>query len=128
MTKLDAGTCVTLISNKGYPHLYILLTDPSGSPKSTLIVNLTSHRAGCDETVVLTDGHSFIKRRTVVNYAEAKIVSEEKLLYKIKDTSDQTNVHHESPCSAELLKRLREGLKKSPFTAPKVLQYAKGKF
>lgn len=127
---LRAGMCITIVGEKSrLPHLFVILTEPVGNPPSAVAVNFTSQKDNSDNTVVLTEGHAFIKKPTVVNYAAARIVNCEALENSIHDINTQTSFHHrERQCSNELLQTLREGLRKSPFTPNKVLEYCKDKF
>lgn len=107
------------------PHLYVVLTEPSDEPPTVAVVNFTSHRDNSDETVVLEGGeHSFIKRKTIVNYSQSTVITVAKLQSIIE--ADLTVLHRER-CSPELLERVRKGVWLSPFVIPKFRDYCKGK-
>lgn len=126
---LHAGMCINIVGQiYKRPHLFVLLTEPVGNPPSAVAVNFTSLRENSDTTVVLTEGHSFITKPTVVNYREAMIVNCDRLERQIHDINSQTTFHKESQCSDDLLRTLQEGLRKSPFTQPNILEYCKDKF
>lgn len=127
---LEIGTCFTLLSRNRDPHLFVLLTEPSGKPLGSVVVNLTSYKSDfeSDTTVVLEEGHSFIKKKTVVNYRQAHFIDVTQLEAKLKDPDDQASLHKEQICSQEFLEKLQQGLLKSPNTNPKLVAYCKDKF
>jgi len=121
MGVVKAGICVHLKSVDQSKHLHIVLTDPNGQPPTVAIVSLRTHRKELDETVVLgPSDHPFVKRKTIVQYAWAKIIESDKLETAIQ--SDLT-LRHKQDCSPELLKQIRDGLFKSPFTTPRIKSY-----
>jgi hypothetical protein len=123
MKWVEAGLCVNLKSVNQTRHLWVVLTEPYGEPPRVALANLTSHKDGIDETVVLEAGeHSFIRRKTVVNYAAAQIVSATKLEQLIE--ADLTIPHREL-CSDELLEKIRQGVFDSPFASPKFQKYCR---
>lgn len=126
---LHAGMCITIVGEKSkLPHLFVLLTEPVGDPPSAVAVNFTTQREYSDTTIILTNEHSFINKPTVVNYAKAMIVNCDILENQIHDMNSQTSFHKERQCSNDLLNKLREGLRKSPFTRPNIIEYCKDKF
>ncbi len=107
-------------------HLFVLITKPQGIPPKSLAVNFTSYKAGdeFDKTVVLEGGeHSFIKKRSMVNYAKAVIVDINYLESKIADINDPTISKHRHDCSPELLEVLRNGILISRFVTPKIRRF-----
>jgi|ERR1051326_179177 hypothetical protein len=126
MNRVRAGLCVNLKSANQERHLWIVLTEPQGEPLSVAIVNLTSHKDGVDETVIIGPGeHSFVRRKTVVNYAGAMVVEALKLGRLIE--ADLT-IPHREPCSPELLEKIRRGVFNSPFVRPKFQAYCRDNF
>lgn len=93
-----------------------------------LIVNFNTLRRGSDQTVVLDlEDHPFISRPTVVTYADARIVPQERLveLYQLGQTaigSEQLLRPH-SDCSPELLARITAGVQASKFTPLEVKEF-----
>lgn len=121
---INAGACLHL-STDSRRHLWVVLTEPEGDPLRVALVNLTSHKPGIDETVILEGGHSYIKHKTVVQYARAKVYEVWKLERII--AADLT-VRHRHDMPEDLLKIIREGVAKSRFTPPKVKAFCQGKF
>ena len=57
------------------PHLWVVLTRPSGDPARVLIASCTSRKPWSDDTIVLDRGdHPFIRHETVIAYTEIRIV------------------------------------------------------
>jgi hypothetical protein len=108
-------------------HLWVVLTDPQDSP-SVAIVNLTTQTNIPDEPLVLNTGeHAFIRHKTVVNYAEAKIVSAEELERLIE--ANLITPHHREPyCTPALLEKIRKGVLTSDFARPIFQQYCRERF
>jgi hypothetical protein len=127
MIEIEPGLCLHLrAASNPVPHLYVVLTEPSGEPPEVAIVNFSSYRDGLDDTVILEPGdHSFIKRTSFVNYAEATKVTVAKLQTIVE--MDIT-VPHRERCSPELLRRIRDGVQASDFTSLKFQRYCEGKF
>lgn len=50
-----AGECYLFEDGGGY-HLHIFLSDYSGDPPQTIIVNITSWRENSDETCIIQPG------------------------------------------------------------------------
>lgn len=91
-------------------HLWIIVNDPSKSPELIVMVNMTTHRDDKDQACVLDVGdHPYIKRRTCINFSQAKMVLMENL-----DALIQSGklVSHQ-PCSELLLKRIRDAIPNS---------------
>ncbi len=109
-----------------YPsHLFIVVTLPSGNPPSVVLVNFTSLRKGSDTTVVLDKGdHPFIKKRTVVDYRWARIkgVRDLKALVKNGDATP------DCPCRSDILKRIQDGVLRSPDTPIEVKKFYEERF
>lgn len=127
MMEIVPGMCLHLrAALNPVPHLYVVLTEPSGEPPTVALVNFSSHREGLDGTVILEPGdHSFVRKKTIVNYAEATVVKVAQLQTIIE--ADITVPYRDS-CSAELLERIRKGVQTSPFSTPKFQRYCEGKF
>ncbi|OIO11235.1 MAG: hypothetical protein AUJ52_02315 [Elusimicrobia bacterium CG1_02_63_36] len=86
-------------------HLWFVLTDPD-LEKNFLAVNLTSFELFKDDTVVLTAGHPFISKKSVIQYSDARLFKTTDLDWMI----DAAYAQAREACSPELLKRIREGL------------------
>lgn len=128
MTQVKAGFCFNHKSANQSRHLWIALTEPEGDPLAVAVINLTSHKDGIDETVVLDAGeHAFIKHKTVVNYADAKVVSAAKMEQLIE--AGVITPHHREPyCTPALLEKIRKGVLLSPFARPVFQRYCQDRF
>jgi hypothetical protein len=75
------GTSILLPKPSGdVRHLWIVLTEPEGSPPQVVIVNLTKNKPRADATCILMPGeHEFVKVETVVHYGDARLVPAEPL-------------------------------------------------
>ena len=68
-------------------HLFICVTDPVGRERETLLVSVSTTRAGepCDPTCRLFPGdHPFIRQESYVNYHQARIEPAGKLERGVK--------------------------------------------
>lgn len=113
MSSLKAGACVYLPDESGKNHLAVLLTDPEdGNPRRGLFVNFESLDQYSDQTVVLSEGHSFIRRPTCVRYPGARILDIDQVERAILNRRyPHINLHDSEPyCSSDLLEILRNGL------------------
>jgi hypothetical protein len=101
-------------------HLWIVLLDPEPSG-DTIIVNLTSrepHHQDFDGVLNVGD-HPFVKRESVINYADS-LITDANL---IEQTFPSTLGSKHSPCSPALLARVQKGLLDSRFTPGKIEDY-----
>lgn len=107
--EVEAGDCVLMPHPYGQTeHLWIVIASIGDS---IAIVNLNSQRRGADETVVLLGGeHPFVKHRTVVTYADARIAKKADLIAYAERQSAWCN-----PVSLELLARIQAGAVESEF-------------
>lgn len=127
MKWVKAGFCFNLVSQRTQlPHLWVVITNPEGSPPEVAAVNLTGHKDGADETVIINVGeHPFITKKTVVKYAAAGVVQAERIERAIED---DLSLPHRTPCSPELLEKIRRGIFASRFTPPAVKSFCRDKF
>lgn len=116
-----AGNTVFLRESRHSEHLYVVVTDPSADdPPSVVIANITTQREWSDTTTCLDAGeHPFVKHASVVNYGDARIVE----AANIRKAMELFETHRD--CSPELLKRIQEGILKSPRTPHKVKEYCR---
>ena len=106
-------------------HLWISVTNPEGTPEQVVIVNLTTHRNGCDTTVLLnSQDHRFIKHETVVRYVDAQFAQVVAVQNAIK--AGISSFHDD--CSDDLLEKLKQGLLVSQFTSQRIKKYCKNCF
>ena len=97
-------------------HLWVVasLPTPDGS---LVILNLTSHRPGCDETCVVEPSeHPFVKHRSVVAYARGQCFP----AHAVKYMQARKLYQPHQPVSAALLERIQRGALASEFTPQKL--------
>jgi hypothetical protein len=117
--KVYAGRTFTY-PDGGIPHLWIVVTEPSGSPPEVAIVSLSSDRPGKDGTVKLAPGdHPFIRKPTVVFYADTRVMH----VRSIADEVANGRADFHADCSEELLERVRAGVLASPATPRRMKAY-----
>lgn len=129
MSLIKAGVCLHLKTQGQHtPHLFVVLNDPFGDPPRICMVNLSTN-ASIDKTVILKPGepamHMFVKQPTYVIYGWALIKNAAHLEAIVK--ADISKRHHK-PCAELLLRRLREGLFRSPFTKEGVIKFCQEAF
>jgi hypothetical protein len=106
----------------GIPHLWIVVTEPAGTPPEVVIVGLSSEAPGKDLTVRLRVGdHPFIRKPTIVFYPDAHLKRVEDIVNAVRN-ADAT--FHDD-CSEDLLERIRRGLLDSPATPRRVKAYVR---
>jgi len=105
--------------------LYVLITNPEGSPSRGLFVTLEPlDYASSDRTVELCGEHDFIRTPMAVVYPGVKAMYIAELEIAIADPYQSVYLHRREPtCTPELLATLRDGLMRSPFVAPKYKTY-----
>jgi hypothetical protein len=124
-----AGSCLLLAEpaepplNK--PHLWFVLTDPSGNPPSVVAVMMRTVTRFTDSTVILQPGdHPFIKHDLAIQYSNAQRFNVERLTRAMHSG----RCHLRDTMSPELLDRVRRGLLESLYTVHAVRDYCKSKF
>ena len=56
-------------------HVWVLITRPDPQTHEAIMVNVTTQRPHSDTTTILNDGeHPFVKRPSVIFYADARMV------------------------------------------------------
>ena len=99
-------------------HLWVVITEPSGSPKQVIIVNLTSRKRDSDTTVVLSpEDHSFVKHDTVISYADARISGSAEIVTRI----EQRDFEPRKKFRDDVIRKIQNGLLASPRT-PKYIK------
>ena len=100
-------------------HLYIILLDPDSNDQ-TVVVNFTSARSHSDTTCCLDVGeHPFIRHPTVINYFDAVISR----VSPIEEALTRRLAILHTPCSPEILAKIRKGLLASTYTPGKIKIY-----
>ena len=100
------------IANPGstQKHLYVALTDPDSGGR-LVIANVTSQGHGKDQSCVLNVGdHPFIKRESVINYADALIPREADLREAVQTGIAQSD----AAVSPRVLAKIQAGALASP--------------
>lgn len=123
--KVRAGRTLFISNSQRAPnHLWIVVTDPDGTPPQVVIVSFTSRRTGADPTVIVRPGeHPFVVRETVIHYTDARLVRVEQLQALVENG---ITVFH-ADCSEELLARILAGVFTSPFTPNFIKGYCAGR-
>ena len=112
-----AGECYLFEDGGGY-HLHIFLSDYSGDPPQTIIVNITSWRENSDETCIIQPGeHPFIRKKSVVLYGKASIIKVSNVEYLKRQGKQQETI------SNKLLSKMCAGLCKSKRTSKRVKEF-----
>ena len=101
------------------PHIWIVITDPNKDGEC-VIVNVTSYKAICDNTVVLKKGdHPYIHHDSIIEYFDARITTSEKLKAAVNGGA----AIPKQDCPPQTLKKIQEGALKSPHAAPKIKKF-----
>jgi hypothetical protein len=105
--KVYAGRTFTFAHRAGgIPHLWIVVTEPSGAPPGVAIVGLSSEAPGKDMTVRLRVGnHPFIRKPTVVFYPDAHIKPVEEITNAVRNAL----ATFDDDCSEDLLEKFGRG-------------------
>jgi hypothetical protein len=107
------------------PHLYFVLAEPDEQGNlaepdeqgNVVIVNVTTHAAGKDATVILQSGdHPFVRHPSSVYYASAKTAP----WPSIRKGLDEGLIVQKESLGDALLDRIRRGGLDSPFTPRKI--------
>jgi len=113
MDIICAGCCLYLFEHQPPPHLWVVLTNPTGQPPEVLTVMLTTRRAHTDDTVILQPrDHPFVQRETAVSYKTATYRRVSAILGKMKAGKCELRETIREP----VLHRIRDGLLESPHT------------
>lgn len=111
--------------NPDQKHLFILLTDPvqdTAGSKDVLLVGISSVKPEIphDPTCLLYPGdHSFIVRKSYVNYRMARIEDAQKLINGVK----QNLLLQKEILAGDIFARVCNGLTESRHTTPRILEF-----
>lgn len=98
-------------------HLWLLITRPDPQTHEAIMVNVTTQRPHSDTTTILNAGeHPFVQKPSVIFYADARKVDVRLLDHSI--ASGAFRAH--APFQASVLKKVQDGVMKSPFTPRKI--------
>lgn len=107
---MNSGTTFIFSEKPNQEHLWMVVTNPK--LEKVVIVNFTSFRLGSDESCVVDAGeHPFVRKKTCVNYADAKVVPSKNLakLLGMKRHNGSFVCPQREPLSNELLLRIQQG-------------------
>lgn len=126
MNVISAGRTLYLADPSGvHPHLWLILTDPAGSPPEVVIVMVRTPKAFTDETLLLDPGdHPFVRHRSCVQYSTAVV----RRVGAITAQATAGRCTLREDMTRELLARARAGLRDSPFTVNAVKKYCEKKW
>ena len=85
-------------------HLWVVLSDPSQNSDRILIVNITSWKLYHDPSCPVEIGdHEWIKKRSLVNYKQARFIS----LDRLEELATLGQLERHVPAGATLLRKMR---------------------
>ncbi len=121
MDSIGAGRSLYLSERPGAnPHLWFVLTDPHGNPPKVVAVMVRTSKTFTDETVLLEKGdHPFIVHRSCVHFSSAQRFRVDSIMRRAADGHCDLR----ADMSAQLLTRVRNGLRASPFTVHAIRDY-----
>ena len=103
--------------NEPRPHLRVVVTKPDLSERF-IVVNMTSMRAGADQTTVLKPGdHQLVRHESFVLYGASRMMTVTALE---KEIQQGLAVRATLSFSGLTLKRIQAGILNSEFTPPKI--------
>ncbi|SRR6266481_4113596 len=106
-------TFLAPITSSGTEHLWIIITDPDADGKA-VGVNITTQRTYSETTVILNAGdHPFVAHPSVINYRDARIIDVKAVYTAIRIKPRSFVCKSQESCSADLLKKVQEGMLKS---------------
>ena len=106
-------------------HLWFILTNPDPTNGKVVMVALVSEKAHTERTVRLHIGdHPFVKHASSIDFGSARYAPAERLADGIASGQASLDVD----MTAELLKRVREGLIASSHTINEIAAYCREVF
>jgi hypothetical protein len=107
------------------PHLWFVVTDPQGMTPQVVAVMLRTARSFTDNTTVLEPGdHPFIRHKSAVQYSTARFFR----VGRIDKALGEGRCHLLDDMSGDLLRLVRDGLLRSPYTVHAIRDYCKKQF
>jgi hypothetical protein len=104
-------TFVIAKTTREVEHLWIILTNPAADGTAVCVNVTTKYNIYADTTVTLQPGdHPFVSKESVVHYPDAQAL----LLSSVEKALQAKVGFSHTPCEANFLKRIQEGLLKSP--------------
>jgi hypothetical protein len=110
---MKKGDCIHMrCPGNPIPHLWVVASDID-SVGRCVIVNVTTLAHICDKTVILHKGdHQSIEHDSIVRYQDAMITTDKAIEAAIRGGA----ALRKTPCSQATLKKIIEGIAKSPET------------
>jgi len=91
-------------------HFWMIISDPEIDPERVLMVNFSTWKPYHDQACVVEAGeHPFVRRRTCVNFPEARVTTDAALEHLTR----AQQIFPQPPLSEVLLRRIREGARGS---------------
>jgi hypothetical protein len=118
MSSFQAGDTFLIITdpNDTKMHLHIVICGPAGNPPTILAVQLNTWTSLADPTVILEVGdHSFVTRKTFVNYGRMSELQVDPLL-KLEALRSEAYFQRHARCNTDLLERIVQGALQSDRT------------
>jgi hypothetical protein len=98
-------------------HLWVLITNPDPATHEAIMVNVTTQRPHSDTTTILNAGdHSFVKKPSVIFYADARMVDTRLLDAAVKRCA----YHAHAVFQSAVILKIQTGLLASTFTPKKI--------
>lgn len=118
---MECGDTVLMPAGpQGWLHLWIMATPAEAASGRAVFVSVTTLRRAADQTLFLRRGdHPFVRHESVIHFADARILDSRRIEEDVRKGALEA---HE-PCSGRLIDEIRSGLRASPFTAKKVLEF-----
>ncbi len=105
---------------QGWPHLWIVATQPLPATTEVVIVSVTTLRHAADQTTILRKGdHPFVRHDSAAHFGDARIVLGSKIDLRVKSGA----IKGHARCADDLIDEIEAGLRGSPFTPKKILRF-----
>ena len=106
-------------------HLWVVVTEPHGTPPRIIIVSFTTLRPHSDTTVTLSPGdHPFIRHATAVNFKDARPIDREALRRRVNEGYFPAK----QPLDSIVLERIQIGICQSPYTPNRIRKLCRRDF
>jgi hypothetical protein len=121
MHLIAAGRSLYLSESPGAKsHLWFVLTEPHGNPPEVVVAMLRTPKRFTDETTILeVDDHPFVVRRSCVHFSSARRIA----VATLGRLAASGRCDLRQDMSADLLRRIRAGLRASPFAVHAIRDY-----
>lgn len=98
-------------------HLWVLITHSDPERHEAIMVNVTTQRPHSDTTTILNVGdHPFIKKPSVIFYADSRMVNTDLLDAAMTRSAFQSHAVFQEP----VVRRIQSGVAASPLTPKKI--------